>query len=52
MNEPKVPLASYKSFNEYKLFILDIGLLCALSDLDAQSISEGNDIFVEFKGIS
>ena len=50
VNEPKVPLASYKSFNAYKLFVLDVGLLGALSDLDAQSILEGNDIFVEFKG--
>ena len=50
VNEPKVPLASYKSFNAYKLFVIDVGLLGALSDLDAQSILEGNDIFVEFKG--
>ena len=50
VNEPKVPLVSYKSFNAYKLFVLDVGLLGALSDLDAQSILEGNDIFVEFKG--
>ena len=29
VNEPNVPLASYKSFNAYKLFMLDVGLLGA-----------------------
>lgn len=50
VNEPNVPLASYKSFNVYKLFMLDVGLLGAISELDAESILEGNEIFVEFKG--
>ena len=35
VNEPNVPLASYKSFNAYKLFMLDVGLLGAISELDA-----------------
>ena len=30
--------------------MLDVGLLCAMAKLDAISIIEGNDIFVEFKG--
>ena len=34
----------------YKLFMLDVGLLGALSELPATSILEGNDIFIEFKG--
>lgn len=50
VNEPNVPLAYYKSFNAYKLFMLDVGLLGAISELDAESILEGNEIFVEFKG--
>lgn len=39
-----------KSMNAYKLFMLDVGLLGAMSEIDAVSILEGNDIFVEFKG--
>lgn len=50
VNEPKMPLRAYKSMNAYKLFVLDIGLLGALSELAAESIIEGNEIFVEFKG--
>ena len=36
--------------NGYKLFMLDVGLLGALSELSATSILEENDIFMEFKG--
>ncbi|MCI7770939.1 MAG: ATP-binding protein [Eubacterium sp.] len=50
VNEPHVPLSAYKNMSAYKLFMIDVGLLGALSELDAQSILEGNDIFVEFKG--
>ena len=50
VNEPHVPLAAYKDFSAYKLFLLDVGLLGALSGLDPESILEGNEIFVEFKG--
>lgn len=50
VNEPHIPLKAYKSINAYKLFMLDVGLLGALSELEAESILEENDIFVEFKG--
>ena len=50
VNEPKIPLSAYKNFSIYKLFVLDIGLLCAMSELDAQTILKGNKLFVEFKG--
>ena len=50
VNEPHMPLKAYKSMNAYKLFMIDVGLLGALSELPAESILEGNDIFVEFKG--
>ena len=45
-----MPLKAYKNMNAYKLFVLDVGLLGAMSELPAESILEGNDIFVEFKG--
>lgn len=50
VNEPRMPLKAYRSTNAYKLFVLDVGLLGALSELTAESIIEGNDIFVQFKG--
>ena len=50
VNKPAVPLKVYIDFATFKLFLLDVGLLGAMSDLDAESILEGSDIFVEFKG--
>jgi len=50
VDKPAVPLKAYVDFAAFKLFLLDVGLLGAMSELDAASILEGNDIFVEFKG--
>ena len=50
VNTCKIPLSAYQDFNAFKLYLLDVGLLCAMAKLDAVSIIEGNDIFVEFKG--
>ena len=50
VSKPAIPLKAYVDFSAFKLYMLDVGLLGALSELDAASILEGNDIFVEFKG--
>lgn len=50
VNNPAVPLKAYIDFTAFKLFMLDVGLLGALSELDAESILEGNAVFKEFKG--
>ena len=50
VSKPAVPLKAYIDFTSFKLYLLDVGLLGALSELDAESILEGNSIFVEFKG--
>lgn len=50
VQKPGVPLKAYTDFSAYKLFMVDVGLLGAMSDLDAESILEGNRIFIEFKG--
>lgn len=46
----KIPLSAYQDFNAFKLYLLDVGLLCAMSKVDLQTIIEGNEIFIEFKG--
>ena len=50
INKPAVPVKAYIDFSPFKLYLLDVGLLGALSELDAESILEGNSIFTEFKG--
>ncbi len=48
--KPAMPLKSYVDMSAFKVFMIDIGLLCALGELDIDSVLLGNDIFVEFKG--
>lgn len=50
VNDCKVPLSAYQDFSAFKLYLLDVGLLCAMANIDATTIIDGNEIFVEFKG--
>ncbi|WP_041387938.1 MULTISPECIES: ATP-binding protein [Sphingobacteriaceae] len=50
VSKPAVPLKAYEDFNAFKLFMVDVGLLGAMTDLDARTLLEGNAIFQEFKG--
>lgn len=50
VTKPAVPLKAYIDFSSFKLFLLDVGLLSAMSDLDAKSILIKNNILTEFKG--
>jgi predicted AAA+ superfamily ATPase len=50
ITKPGMPLTAYQDLNAFKVYILDVGLLGAISNLDAISLLNGNDIFEEFKG--
>ena len=50
ITKPDLPLSAYEDMSAFKLYMLDTGLLCAKSGLDAQTIINGNAIFEEFKG--
>ena len=50
VSKPGVPLSAYADESAFKLFSLDVGLLCALSRLDASSIVDGNALFTELRG--
>lgn len=50
IKKPDFPLRAYQDFSAFKLFVADIGLLGAMSRLDAKIILEGNRLFEEFKG--
>lgn len=45
-----LPLLAYQDLNAFKLFILDVGLLSALTDLDVKTILQRTAVFEEFKG--
>ena len=48
--KPALPLKAYAENNAFKLFMVDTGLMAAMTDLDSQTLLEGNMIFSEFKG--
>ena len=45
-----LPLKAYMDLDAFKIYMLDVGLLLAMADLDASVIIDGNRIFTEFKG--
>lgn len=48
--KPALPLKAYLDLDAFKMYMVDIGLLIAMTDLDARVIIDGNRIFTEFKG--
>ncbi|SMC78706.1 DUF4143 domain-containing protein [Pedobacter nyackensis] len=48
--KPAMPLKAYEDHSAFKLFLLDVGLLAAMGDIDVKTLLEGNAIFEEFKG--
>jgi hypothetical protein len=50
VSKPGLTLAAYANESIFKLFLLDVGLLGAMSGLDPAVVLEGNRSFTEFKG--
>jgi len=50
VSKPAIPLKAYEDFSAFKLFLVDLGLLAAMAELDARSLLEGNAMFEAFKG--
>ena len=50
IKKPDLPLSAYKDLAAFKIFVADVGLLSAMSNLDAKILLDRNDIFEEFKG--
>ena len=46
----RTPLSAYKKLENFKIYLVDVGLLGAMSNLDYGIIIEGDRLFVEFKG--
>ena len=44
------PLAAHSDLSAFKLYVLDVGLLGALGNLNPQTILEKEQLFTEFKG--
>lgn len=50
VSKPALPLAAYKELSAFKLYHYDTGLLCAMTQLNAKTLLNGDAVFTEFKG--
>lgn len=50
VSKPGIPLIAYMELNNFKMFMLDVGLLGAKTDITAKVLLDGSRIFEEFKG--
>lgn len=50
VTEPNMPLKAYEDVSAYKLFLLDVGLLGAMNDLDSRSLLENDKLFNDYNG--
>lgn len=50
VTEPNIPLKAYEDVSAYKLFLLDVGLLGAMNDLDSRSLLENDKLFNDYNG--
>lgn len=50
ISKPAIPLKAYTDLSAFKLFLVDIGLLNAMGNVDIKTLLMGNSIFEEFKG--
>ena len=50
ITEPNMPLKAFEDVSAYKLFLLDVGLLGAMNDLDSRSLLENDKLFNDYNG--
>lgn len=50
IEKPNLPLNAYADYDAFKLFLLDVGLLNAIGNLDQKILLEKNQILTEYKG--
>jgi predicted AAA+ superfamily ATPase len=48
--KPIIPLKAYEDIQAFKIFLIDIGLLCAMNKLESKTLISGNALFDEYKG--
>ena len=49
-NNPAMPLIAYAALSDFKLYLLDVGLLAAMGNIDIQTFITEQSLFEELKG--
>ena len=50
VTEPNMPLKAFEDVSAYKLFLLDVGLLGVMNNLDSRSLLENDKLFNDYNG--
>ena len=50
INTSKIPLKAYSDRSAFKVYMLDVGLLGAVAKIPSTIITQGNQLFTEYKG--
>jgi len=50
VTKPEIPLTAFEELAVFKLYLADVGLLAAMCDIPVQTLIQGNDLFLQFKG--
>ena len=50
VSKPAIPLKAYEDIDAFKIYLVDVGLLGAMSNINANALISENSILTEFKG--
>jgi predicted AAA+ superfamily ATPase len=50
ISKPGIPLSAYADWTSFKVYLNDVGLLCAMGDLSPEIVLNPHALFIEFKG--
>ncbi|MCP4311573.1 MAG: ATP-binding protein [Bacteroidetes bacterium] len=50
VSKPELPLNAFEELSIFKLYMVDVGLLSAMCDLPLETMIQGNDLFLQYKG--
>ena len=50
VSKPELPLTAFEELSIFKLYMVDLGLLSAMCDLPLETLIQGNDLFLQYKG--
>lgn len=50
VSKPAIPLIAYQDNADFKLYLLDVGLLTAMGSIEPKTLINGDELFAEFKG--
>ena len=51
VTKPGLPISAYADWSDFKIYLNDVGLMCAMAGITPDILLEGNALFTEFKGV-